>query len=296
MSEENQIVQKPSFDVATFELVQRRAKAYSESSLVPKEYQKNISNCIVAIEIASRVGSSELMVMQNLYIVHGRPAWSSQYIIAAMNSCGRFKPLDFDMSGEGDDYGCVAWTETKEGKRLSSSKITIGMAKKEGWYQKSGSKWQTMPEQMLRYRAASFLGRIYAPDILMGMQSTEEVEDVYAAEPKDVTPVSKLSEAIAKKKEEVEKSEKVEEAKVIEVSQEEIIFGEESKDDIAYSAALGSIEEAVTKEYLQNVMQSINMDLLPVEKQDNLIKAAKNKEALILKNEALERAKFETKN
>lgn len=58
------------------------------------------------------------------------------------------------------------------------------MAVKEGWYQKNGSKWQSMPEQMLRYRAASFFGRIYAPDLLMGLKTQEEEQDAMI----DVTP------------------------------------------------------------------------------------------------------------
>lgn len=279
-----------SLESASFELVQRRAKAYSESSLVPKEYHKNVPNCIIAMEIAHRVGASELMVMQNLYIVHGRPGWSSTYIIGAMNSCGRFKPLMFDIAGTGDDYGCVAWTEDKEGRRLSSSRITIGMAKKEGWYEKNGSKWKTMPEQMLRYRAASFLGRIYAPDILMGMQTVEELEDII--EPKDVTQTSKLSEVIAKKKEEDAAMTEVKEEPKEDVKEEVVVGsyagGEKVVEKLAeaatvmitdptYSAALTSILEAKTSDELDSLMRKIDFDAFPVEVQDNLQKASERK-------------------
>ena len=59
------------------------------------------------------------------------------------------------------------------------------MAKKEGWFNKSGSKWQTMPEQMLRYRAAAFWQRVYCPEISMGFMTTEEAEDI-----DDQTPIS----------------------------------------------------------------------------------------------------------
>jgi hypothetical protein len=57
------------------------------------------------------------------------------------------------------------------------------MAKAEGWYGKSGSKWQTMPELMLAYRASAFFTRIHAPQLLMGLQTREEVEDVTKREP-----------------------------------------------------------------------------------------------------------------
>jgi hypothetical protein len=80
---------------------------------------------------------------------------------------------------------CKAWAiEAGTGERLESAEISMEMAVKEGWYQKNGSKWQTMPEQMLRYRAASFFGRIYAPEVLMGIRTQEEeLESII-----DVTP------------------------------------------------------------------------------------------------------------
>lgn len=172
-----------------FEAAQRMAKALSQATLVPKEYINNIPNCIIALEVAHRLNASPTMVMQNLYIVHGRPSWSSQFIISAVNSCGRFTPLQFHLDGEGDDWGCYVTTKDKDGQILKGPRVNITMAKKEGWYSKNGSKWQTMPEVMLRYRAASFFGRLYAPDVLMGMYTAEEAEDIKDVTPRDNTPL-----------------------------------------------------------------------------------------------------------
>lgn len=161
-----------------FELEQRKAVALSKSTLIPKDYQNNLPNCLIAMEVASRTNSSVMMVMQNLYIVHGRPSWSSQYIIAAINACGRFKPLRFKMEGEGMKRACTAWTTDSSGEVLEGPQVTMEMAKAEQWLDKNGSKWKTMPELMLRYRAAAFFGRLYAPDILMGMQTDQEIIDI----------------------------------------------------------------------------------------------------------------------
>lgn len=161
-----------------FEAGQRICKMLSSSSLVPTAYQGNIANTFIALEMATRTGSSPLVVMQNLYIVHGRPAWSAQFVIAALNACGKFSPLRFEIAGEGDKRTCKAWAiEHGTGERLEGPPVSVEMAKAEGWYSKNGSKWQTMPELMLRYRAASFFGRLYAPDILMGMRTSEELQD-----------------------------------------------------------------------------------------------------------------------
>lgn len=220
-------------NLESFELSQRIAKMLSSSTLVPEQYRATIqkkagkdsygnqqwreepnpnglSNCIIALNMANRMGADPLMVMQNLYLVNGRPSWSSQFIMAGINSSGRFSALRFEIEDLGEkevectetvwenrqkknvtkkvkihDFSCTAWAIEKEtGERLESSKITIEMAVKEGWYTKEGSKWQTMPEQMLRYRAASFFGRVYAPELLMGLRSAEEEQDRII----DVTP------------------------------------------------------------------------------------------------------------
>ena len=222
-----------------FELSQRIAKMLSSSTLVPEQYRQTIkvktgkdqygnmtfreepnpnglANCVIALNMASRLNADPLMVMQNLYLIEGRPSWSSQFIMAAINSCGRFSALRFELKDLGEkeveytevvwenrqkrnvtkkitlrDMSCVAFAVEREtGERIESSKITMEMAVKEGWYGKNGSKWQTMPEQMLRYRAASFFGRVYAPELLMGLRSAEEEQERII----DVTPDSALSE------------------------------------------------------------------------------------------------------
>jgi hypothetical protein len=171
--------------MASFESVQRMAGLMAASSLIPKEYQNNIPNAVIALEMAQRIGASPLAVMQNLYIVHGKPGWSAQFIIASLNSCGRYSPLRFTMGKdpEGNNVACKASAiELATGELLEGPEVTIAMAKAEGWFGKNGSKWQTMPDLMLRYRAASFFGKLYAPDILMGMQSADELHDIIEGE------------------------------------------------------------------------------------------------------------------
>ncbi|WP_407411585.1 hypothetical protein [Acinetobacter sp.] len=220
-------------NLEAFELSQRIAKMLSQSTLVPEQYRATVkvkdgkdnygnwlyrdepnpnglSNCIIALNMANRMGADPLMIMQNLYLIEGRPSWSSQFVMAAINSCGRFSALRFEIEDLGEkeveytetvwqnrqkqtvhkkitiqNMSCVAFAiERETGERIESSKITMEMAVKEGWYQKNGSKWQTMPEQMLRYRAASFFGRVYAPELLMGLRTQEEEQDAII----DITP------------------------------------------------------------------------------------------------------------
>jgi len=170
---------------ANWELAQRIGKAFAASSLVPAAYQNNLPNCIVALEMANRMGAAPLLVMQNLYIVHGSPGWSSKFLIASFNQCGRFTSLRYDWNEKRD--GCRAWAvEKSTGERIEGPLVTLEMAKAEGWSSKNGSKWKTMPELMLMYRAAAFLIRTYAPEISMGLQTDDEIIDITPAPP---TPI-----------------------------------------------------------------------------------------------------------
>lgn len=170
---------------AGFALAQRQALALSRSSLVPKTYQgnENIGNVMIAMELANRIGASPLMVMQSLYIVQGKPSWSSSFLIATVNACGRFEPIRFEIVGDDPakpDYKVRAYAKDKaSGEICYGAWIAWPMVKAEGWDSKTGSKWKTMPGQMFLYRAAGFWTRVYAPEISLGIQSTEEVQDVF---------------------------------------------------------------------------------------------------------------------
>lgn len=166
-----------------YETAWRMAGALASSSLVPEAYRgdKNRPNVMIALEVAARIGASVFAVMQNLDIIHGRPSWRATFLIATANASGRFSPVRFRWQGEEgkDTWGCRAIAkDLKTGEECIGALITIGMAKAEGWSTKNGSKWKTMPEQMLMYRAAAFWTRVYAPEMSLGMQTSEEVRDV----------------------------------------------------------------------------------------------------------------------
>lgn len=159
----------------------RTAAMICKSGLVPESYRGSPENCLIAIDLANRQGLSPMMVMQNLYVVKGKPAWSGSFCAAAINGCGKFTPLEYIWSGEPGtpSFGCTAQAARLcNGSFCQSDTITMQMAKDEGWLDKSGSKWKTMPRQMMMYRAASFFARAHCPEVLLGIQTVEEVQDV----------------------------------------------------------------------------------------------------------------------
>lgn len=167
--------------IQAFEDAQRMVKVFANSSLVPATFKGDIGACIIAMNMANRMGADILQVMQSLYIVHGKPSFSSAFLIACFNRCGRFSTIRYRMEGERntDNWSCTAYcTELATGDIVEGVTVTIAMAKSEGWYNKTGSKWKTMPELMMRYRAATFLIRSVAPEIALGFQTTEEAIDI----------------------------------------------------------------------------------------------------------------------
>lgn len=231
------------FDKEQFDTMQRVCKMFASSELVPDMYKTNLApdktgnptnpenkamaNCMIAIEMAQRIGASPLMIMQNMVIIYGRPSWSSKFLIATVNTSGRFEPLKYRITNLGrvgkmtittyekkwvngtnggkgyysneaksvefdgtqiDNLECVAYTTAKGSDEvLESSPIDIKMSIQEGWYTKNGSKWQTMTRQMLMYRAASFWTNAYAPELSMGMKTEDEIRDIIDIDYEDVT-------------------------------------------------------------------------------------------------------------
>lgn len=162
-----------------FIMATQMAKALAESTIVPQTYQKNWSNCLIAIEQAQRLKVSPMMVMQNLYVIQGRPSWSSSFLIAAINNSKKFDTeLQFEDTKDknGKPYSCLAYA-LKNGRRVEGMEITMDMAQAEGWLNKNGSKWKTMPGLMLRYRAASFFARLNCPEITLGLYTKDEILD-----------------------------------------------------------------------------------------------------------------------
>lgn len=153
------------------------AQTLCQAAIIPSQYHGKPADVAIAVDMASRMGVSPMMVMQNLYVVQGKPSWSGQACKAFIGQ--KYKNVKTIYVGEkgSDDRGCYIKAEDDQGDTLEGSTVTIRMAKAEGWYGKNGSKWQTMPEQMLAYRAAAFFARVHCPEILMGCAVEGEAED-----------------------------------------------------------------------------------------------------------------------
>ena len=228
-----------SADTQAFELQLRKAKVFAASTLVPQQYRNNLPDCVIAMNMANRIGADVLQVMQNLYIVQGKPGWSGQFLIATFNQSGKFSAMRFEWEGkEGKpEWRCRAYaTEKATGEVIRGAWVSWDMAQKEGWTKKAGSKWLSMPEMMFQYRAAAFLVRAYAPEIAMGLQTTEELIDVSAgASVVGIEAAPSKAEAIAN----ALRSRQAEAPAVVDVE-----TGETSAPTFSYATVRDAIEKA----------------------------------------------------
>ena len=197
-----------------FELLQRQGKMLSQCSMLPANFKNNIPDCAIALEMSARMGYavSPLLILQSIVTVHGKPTFEAKFVIGLLKSRCGYRRFDYEMSGKVGDAGevrrtprigrdgkpvldkngnpifdneiirdgrtCLAYAIDRDGNRIEGVPISMAMAKVEGWYDKNGSKWQTMPELMLRYRAATFFKNIHCPEITMGFRTSDEAIDI----------------------------------------------------------------------------------------------------------------------
>jgi hypothetical protein len=214
--------QKTSYTLQGFQEAYKWAEVFSKSQLIPKSFQGKVADCMIAVQYASELGVSPMQFLQNAYVINGKPSIQSSFAIALANQSGILSGgINYTMEGDGDQKKCTAWAKLKEtGERIEST-VSIDEAKKEGWYTKQGSKWQSLPDLMLRYRSAMFLIRTHLPQVILGFQSKEELIDVHGEKKTvNVTPIKeekempkKIGSIIPQEKQEKEESKDKEEGK-----------------------------------------------------------------------------------
>lgn len=168
-------------DNSLMEQAWKKANTLAASTIIPQQYRGKTGDCLIALDMANRIGLTPIMVMQSSQVVQGNFTWKGQACRALIDNCGKYKDSEYIEVGERgkDDWGYyMQAVERRTGKVIKGVTVTLDMAKKEGWYSKNGSKWQTMPELMFKYRAAAFFLRTECPDIGMGFLTAEEYGDI----------------------------------------------------------------------------------------------------------------------
>ena len=275
-------------DSAKFGQLQRAAKLFASSTMVPSHFQGNMANCFIAMQMAARLGVDPFMFMQKCYVVHGKPGLEAQLLIAMANARGPFRGrILYRMEGQGDSWSCTAYATLEDTGDVVEATVSIAMAKKMGWTTKKDSMWLKMPEQMLKYRSATYLIRTICPEVIMGLYEAEEVREMEVPQVRQLTTADIMGEPNEKV------GEKVIEADVLPAPQS---AAGEPQAGAAESAPttgemspcdeyLAYIEEAGTKEELDNIYVMAESGQMPAGELEILRGAIAKRKAYLSRGE-----------
>ena len=179
------------------------AEALSQTQFIPQAFRGKAADCLVALDLACRFQLQPLAIFPELYVIDNRASFSSKFLIALVNRSGRFSRIQWEEGIDGEHetvgkiktpnyYAKAYFTEKATGERFESPVVDIALADKNGWLQKSGSKWKTLPEVMCRYRSASILIKSVCPEIIAGLEFAEDVQDAQAerSDPQRSIPIT----------------------------------------------------------------------------------------------------------
>jgi len=202
------------------------AEIMAGSNLLPNHYKNNVPNCFIAIQSAFRIGIDPMLYMQNTYVVGGKLGMGTSFAVSLANMSGKFKSgITYNVEGEGNNMAATAYATLKNGEVIQYT-VSMQMAMADGWTK--NAKYKSLPDLMLRYRAATLLIRTHIPEVLNGLHTTEELEDVQAAT-KDITPKpsgSRVDQLKAKLRSDLGKEDNAEPVKTVNQTEENITESE----------------------------------------------------------------------
>lgn len=165
------------------------ANQLAKSDIIPDNYKGKPQNVIIAVGLARQMDLPPFTVMQNLAIIRGKTSWSGSFCKTLIERTGKFRDLELNYIGEKgkDSYGCyLSAIRVSDSKLIKGPEVTMKMAKDEKWT--TNTKWLTLTDLMLAYRCQSFFCRLYCPEAMNGIYTSEEVEDITPSreQPQDI--------------------------------------------------------------------------------------------------------------
>jgi hypothetical protein len=153
----------------------RLAKAFSMSGMVPGHFQGKPEACLVAMLYAEQLGEHPMLLFQEISVIKGRPNTSARFAISRVNKSGLLKgTITWQSKGQGAALEVTARATLRETGEVITATVTMKEAVADGWTK--NEKYQSIPEQMLRWRAATRLINLYMPEVLFGLGVREEAE------------------------------------------------------------------------------------------------------------------------
>lgn len=176
----NVSIHNASNNITVMEKAYKFSEIIAQADIIPSHYRGKPANVFIAVQSALRMNLDPMMVMQNTFVISGKLGMNSAFAISLANGSGCLKSgITYDIEGSEDSLKVTAKATLKSSGVEISYSIGMKEAMAEGWTK--NPKYSSLPELMLRYRAATLLIRTHMPEVLNGMHMTEELEDVESA-------------------------------------------------------------------------------------------------------------------
>ena len=143
------------------------AQALAQASLLPKQYQRNPGNVLLAVELGESLGIPPIQAINTVHVIEGKPSASSGLISALVRRAGH------TLRVKGDDQSATAEIVRSDDPDFTYS-VTWDMGRARNAGVTGKDNWKKYPAAMLKARAITEVARDACQEALMGVQYTPE--------------------------------------------------------------------------------------------------------------------------
>jgi hypothetical protein len=155
----------------TYEQAIMVADRWAKSGVVPKQYLGNANAILVAWDFGGSLGLGLMQSLTSIAVINGLPSIWGDAMLALVMSSGELE--DIEETGDIKTAKCIV---KRKGRKSITQTFTIEDAKLADLLGKDN--WKKYPKRMLQLRARSFALRDAFPDIIKGLYTVEEAQDL----------------------------------------------------------------------------------------------------------------------
>lgn len=174
----NAVTTRNSLVPTTLSEAMQFSEVLSQSAMVPREYQGKPANVLVAVQWGMELGLAPMQALQNIAVINGKPSIYGDALLAMVRADHRCLGVKEYLDGE--TAVCLITRSHNNGDfEEIERKFSVDDAKRAGLWGKQGP-WKQYPQRMLQMRARSLAIRDGFPDVIKGLISVEEAQDMPA--------------------------------------------------------------------------------------------------------------------
>lgn len=185
-----------NFTPSNFQELERFAGIAAKTSFVPKIYQNNPDNILIAVQMGAELGLAPMQSLQNIAVINGKPSIYGDAMLAVCKASPLCEWVKEEIQGDEKEEWIAICTVKRKGNPEVVSKFSWKEAKDAQLTGKPGP-WLSYPKRMLQMRARGFALRDAFPDLLNGLISQEEAQD-YPTQTIEPPPVQLQSRPVNK--------------------------------------------------------------------------------------------------